>query len=138
MTKLDKVTVGQIRKDMDAALLSVAQKHGLTFSIGRISFNADSFRGRVQATLLNASTVAQRPSHTLTPSPDWIMGLHRHGVAYGLNDTHLHKDVPYRNEIWQFMGMLPRATTGKFIVGNKRTGKFHRVDADIVKKAFGL
>ena len=58
---LDKNAVAQIRKDIDAALAAVAAKHGITFNLGTIRFNSESFRGTLTAAANNPTTGTVEP-----------------------------------------------------------------------------
>lgn len=47
--KFTKSVLKAMRQDIDAALAVVAKKHGITLSIGNISFDANSFRTTLSA-----------------------------------------------------------------------------------------
>lgn len=56
ISKFDKPTLRSLREDVDQALRAVAEKHGITLSLGSIKFDATSFTGQLKATVLNPAT----------------------------------------------------------------------------------
>ena len=61
MTNITRDTIKTIRKDLDAALATVATKHGLTLATERISFTADNFTAKVTGATISRFGVTQTP-----------------------------------------------------------------------------
>jgi len=117
---LDKNTVAQIRKDVDAALAAVAAKHGITFNMGTIRFNSESMRGTLTATANNASTGLAEP---LELKELKIKGIRILGIVE--NDLTLTYTSPTLGKV-KFVGYHARKPKYPFIiekVGSKKRFK---------------
>jgi hypothetical protein len=57
MSTITKSNIATIRSDVEAALAAVAKKHGLTITVGRITYDDSSFRCKVEgeATVSNSA-----------------------------------------------------------------------------------
>jgi len=49
MKEFSKSNLGELRNDIEAALLTVATKHGISLDIGNIRFDSNSFRTKLEA-----------------------------------------------------------------------------------------
>src|SRR5579863_1772678 len=60
--QFDKPVLKMIRQDLDAALKTVGAKYNITLSLGSIGYQADSFSGRLKATINDASGTTISPA----------------------------------------------------------------------------
>lgn len=78
--QIDKVMLSALRHDLDAALIAIAEKHGLTLKVGNISFTERTFVAKVEGALLNADGSAtdrraedfKRYAHMFGLEPEWL------------------------------------------------------------------
>lgn len=76
--KFDKISVGMIRAELDAALAEVAKRHGLKIKIGNIKFSDDKFDAPLSVTnLLDADDpLAAFPPEYVAEGKRWSHTLH--------------------------------------------------------------
>lgn len=112
---MKKSKIQQIRKDMDAALKEVSEKHGISFEIGSIRYDDKSFRTTVKAYLVKDgdatdSDDARRAKFEATAE--------RYGHRYGVKPQDYGKMITYGGHRFILRGIKPRATK-RPIVGEK-------------------
>lgn len=59
MSKFDKPTLRQLRDDIDAALVTVGKKHGMSLKTGNASFNASNATFKLNCSMLNSDGEAE-------------------------------------------------------------------------------
>lgn len=52
LKQFDKPALKALRQEINAALESVAKKNGITLRLGNISYSSDTFRGKLEATIV--------------------------------------------------------------------------------------
>lgn len=122
-----------INADLQAALKSVGDKHGIDFSTGRISFTPLDFK-----TSLTAALRAPNADEQLLPaSHKWVVAWNRYAPQFGLQVADLGRTFTLPE-----FGRLKIAGLTQFgkqpIVAkplDRKTSKFMLVSADAVIKA---
>ena len=111
----DKPTLNHLRAQIDNALMTVGSKYGITFSLGGIKYQADSFRVRLEANLGGPA---------LSQNDIAAQRLVKNGYLYNLNESALGHVITSRGESFQFIGLnTGRAYKYPYLYQNVRTGK---------------
>lgn len=76
-----------IQADIQAALNTVADKHGIDLSTGSLSYTATDFKTSVTGAIRNTAR-----NQVLPASHKWTIGWNRHAVRYGLNPADLGRE----------------------------------------------
>lgn len=63
ITKFDRANLKALRADIDAALATVAEKHGISLGIGNISFSGEKFTTRMTAMTVASPTTLKVVAH---------------------------------------------------------------------------
>ena len=75
---MDKGKVRQLREDIDKALATVAEKHGVKFNVGRITFTDEDFKAQLRCLDLNAANVES------ALELDWKRHIHKYPMLIGV------------------------------------------------------
>jgi len=108
VSAFDKNNLKTIRADVDAALAAVAKKHGITLSIGRITFTGETF-----TTKMTAVTNSKSAPGAATVNPEEVKYA-KNFIAdctfYGFKREDLGKTVQYNGKPYILVGArTPRA-----------------------------
>lgn len=116
--KTDKFT--QIRKDLDAALEAVCEKHGLTVKQGSITYNELGFK--MALTFGNKGAIGDS-------DPVYAQDLRKYGPAYGLSMSDMGKkfSLGIQGEA-EIVGMKRRKVVGRHMT----SGKLYLYPAELV------
>ena len=75
MAQITKSNIAQIRADVEAALKAIYAKHGVDVTVGRIMYNADSFRCKIEGNVRGAAATAPvTPKAAALPRAAWMLG----------------------------------------------------------------
>lgn len=119
---MTKQKVEQIRKDMNAALKEVSEKHGVSFDIGSIRYDSSSFRTTVKAYLVKDgdatdSDDARRAKFEATAK--------RYGHRYGVKPEDYGKKITHGGQNFILRGIKPRATKRPIVAEKISNGKMY-------------
>lgn len=118
MAKITRSNIAQIRADIDAALKAVAAKHGVDFTLGRIVFNENEFRGKLTGVARGAAGLPN-----VTPGNPEILALAKNtwlfGPTFDITKEYKHptlgtvKVVGYNSKAHKFPVIIAQVGTGK-------------------------
>jgi hypothetical protein len=118
------------RKDAQAALAAVYEKHGLTPSGMNFRYNESTFTMKCEIGEKSAIGAVD---------PTYFKGMDRHGFKHSLKTADIGKTVVIRGKSHELLGMNQ---TGHFCVGKdltagKNFGKLFKLSPEDVRKALG-
>ena len=119
---LTKTQVANARKELDAALATVAAKIGIDFSIGRITFTESTFRCKLEAVVRGATGAA---------APVNVKSVALQRNAYLLGNT-FDETKNYRSPSLgtvKFVGYNAAARKYPFVVLQVSTGKRYKLSS---------
>lgn len=125
----NKQNLPELRKEINEALLLVSQKYGVSFDLGNISFNDESFTSKLTCTLVNK--VAEESG--IKVNAKWKADFDKNAWMHGLKD-HFMKSFTMRNAEYVIVGMQPRKPN---IIAKKGEG-YVSIPVTEVKRALGL
>ena len=116
MTTVTRSNVATIRSDLDAALRQVAAKHGLDFSLGRITFTATSVRCKLEGisrvTGATANTVTAPVNANSADMNRLLQFISDRGLKVDLTKTFYFAGIGQAKVI----GYIPRRPKYPFVV----------------------
>lgn len=128
MTTITKEFLAAFRKDLDAALKQVCDKHGLVSAQGNIRFTSESFKmSNLEFTVANAKTATDS---TPTIDPTYYNAMKRYGAYEGMSVADIGRKVVVRGKEFEILGL---GKIGKFVVGKSSNGKLFKLSFEDVK-----
>ncbi len=124
---MDKDEIRKIRADIDATLKDIGEKHGLAFEVGRITYDDNGFKTRIEASVtgeIGESKIAI----------DFRNGCHKHGFA----PEDLGRMFKNTNGTFKIVGLKPRNRKYPVIAKRLDTGRTYKFSALSVKMNMGL
>lgn len=130
MDRFDGITLKLLRGDIDAALQTVAAKHGITLKMGNATYARDGsyFLGKVEGGVVrNGQAMTKEAS-----------AFEQYAEMYGLKDVKLGDTFKAGGISYKITG-LKTTRTGKPVMAQKVGTDSHYVfTIDAVKRAFGI
>jgi len=102
-------TMRQLREEIDNALKPLAEKHGISFNLGSISFSSDSFSVSLKGKTLDESGTPVVDAATFT----------RYCGMYGLKPEDLGRKFMSRGHVYEITGVAPNRP--KYPINAKRS-----------------
>lgn len=127
-TKFDKQNLATIRKDIVAALVEVAAKHGITLALGTINFTGESFSSKLTAMIKDGDVDDTMSAKQMK----WAKDFKAYAFSFGLKAEDLGKKVTIGSTEYVIVGARPRARQN--IVMRNPNGGFNVQEASIVAK----
>lgn len=122
---LNRATLRAISTDAEAALASVAKKHGVQIDVGGIRYNADHATMKVEIAAIASDGTAKTKEAT---------DFERYADSYGLKASDLGREFNYLGDTFTLIGAKPRST--KYPLLAKRSdGKVYKLPLNVVKYA---
>lgn len=125
VTEFDKKNLGVIRKDVDEALKGVGAKHGITLALGRITYTATDFRGKLEAIIPNGKVDGGDPYKAIL-----FNELQKYGSMYGLSAADHGKIVNIHGVNYKFLGIKSGARKSPLIMLKMSNQKMYRFSDD--------
>jgi len=122
--EFDKKTLKTLRQDIDSALKSVADKHGLSLMLGNIRFNEHSFTGKLEA------RVTENPGE-----PTMAADFKALSMSYGIPASCLHRIVTLNGKRYKIVGLKPRNRKYPIICENVASGKRFKFSPFSIREA---
>jgi len=122
---ITRKAVSQIVDDINNALKTVSEKHGINLKAGRATYSDDSVVVKVEGFVVNdvQGSVGIEPG-----DEKFVVGLKELGSLYGLTPAHYGREFVVNGEKCTFVGINPKARKTPFIYrkGSKmyRAGDF--------------
>jgi hypothetical protein len=105
--QFDKVNLGQLRKDIDSALLQLRQKHGITLSIGNISYSPDKATARLTMVAVGDPNVASDPRAAALAKAE--VEFKRSASSFGLKPDQFGATFRFGRDSYKLSGLKPRS-----------------------------
>lgn len=127
MTKLnsfDRATVKALREEIDLALGAVAEKHGISLSIGTISFSAEKFTARLTAQTLGSSVGDEMVNTDSAPfgrDHRWTRAWQQHAAQFGLKPDDLGREIVFRGKRFRLGGITTNSPRGNIVLATIAT-----------------
>ena len=133
INEFNKANLQQVRADIAAALKAVEEKHGLTLSIGSISYSGNTFSSKMTAITKSAMPAS---SSTIPGNSKWHADFLKHCMFYGMSKSDLGKTIKIGARSYIISGMRPRADKQMLLkeVGSSND-KFMIMDVESVVQA---
>lgn len=130
MAQITKSNIAQIRADVEAALRAVYAKHGIDVTVGRITYNSESFRCRIEGNVRGATGAGNA-----APTNAYAAALKNKAYMLGktFDATKIYRVGTLGRA--QVVGYNGRARKYPFIVKQLSTGKQFVVSAMTTRNA---
>jgi hypothetical protein len=127
--EFDKVNLKTVRADLDAALLAVAQKHGLKLSIGGITYTANTLTTKITGT--TRFTSGTGTAQEVPGNAKWQAAFIKNAFVLGMKKEDLGKKFKYGTETVTLVGARPKANMPIVVMNSK--GKMLATYASVLK-----
>lgn len=121
LTQFDTENLRAIRNDVNSALKAVEERYGVSFDIGRITYDSASLRAKLTGTLVGAVRGAGN-----SVEAQFLIGLKSYGYRYGLTEKDAKKIFSANNNQYIFMGIKPGSKKYPLIVKRIDNGKLYK------------
>ena len=136
MAAITRTNITAIRNDVEAALRTIYAKHGVDVTVGRITFNADSFRCKIEGVVRAAAVSPNSPNVATAPVNPQALALKKKGyllnAAGAAFDETKEYIAPSLGRI-KVVGFNAKAKKYPFIVQVAATGKRYKFTTLSVK-----
>lgn len=122
--RFDRPTLRILGDEIEAALVPVAKKHGISIRRGRGTFTEESYTVRIECSLLNEKGEAVTKE---------AQDFQRYAGLFGLEPGHFGRVFQYQGERFTICGLKVRSR--KFpILARRSDGKVFKLNAEVVKR----
>lgn len=111
MNRFDKDNVRTLRQDIETALREVAKQHGVTFNVGRITYDAQTFGARLKC--VNADNLID------VEKLEWDKNCYK----YNFNKADRGKQFDSKGQRYIILGVRPTRRKYPILCRNMQTGK---------------
>ena len=125
ITSFDRQNLPGLRRDIDEALKAVADKHGITFAIGRITFSGSEFRAKMTANTGSSADMDQAKAFGT------VADLARLSSMHNLPEDLLGRKITVRGSHFTISGVKLSRRKYPFSVTGARGGKYKMSVEDI-------
>lgn len=115
MAQITRTNIAQIRADVEAALKAIYTKHGVDVTVGRITYNADSFRCKIEGNVRGATGEVVTPkAAALSRIATTILGKEFDETkTYQIASLGRVKITGYNAKAFKFPFIVKQLATGK-------------------------
>lgn len=124
---INKDTLKIIRADIDNALISVGEKHGLSLKIGSIKYSDESFDAKLVAQLAKIGDVSTEKAL-----------FERFCESYGFAKDDYLRTFQHKGQPYVLIGFKPSSPKYSLICKNTANGKPYGFPVGIVKELFSI
>ena len=126
LTEFNKTNLKTMRAEIDAALATVAEKYGISMSIGGIRYDADgsNFHTKLEAAIIGDGGVTLDGR-----AKDFQLNAH----LFGLSADDLGRQFTSGSKSMTITGFNTRARKAPFLAKCREDGKTYRYEADYLK-----
>ena len=123
MAAITRTNITAIRNDVEAALRTIYAKHGVDVTVGRITFNADSFRCKIEGVVRSAvggptATAPVNPKSLALKNKSYLLGA-------SFDETKTYRSTSLG--LVKVVGFNAKAKKYPFIVKQVATGKQYKI-----------
>lgn len=131
--KLTRELLGAMRRDVDAALLEVAKKHGILLRLGNGTFDDTSAKFQLQVSVGDPVAAAGDPTamQRTKAAADWTKFAPLHRLPVDL----LHKKVKTMGAEFTILGYMPTREKYTILVQKTGSAKLTLLPVDAVMSA---
>lgn len=126
ITTFTKHNLQFVREEIDAALLEVSLRLGITLKTGNISFQAKTCKITVNAACRGQDGEAVSPH----AAPFKVLA-----TEFGFKMSDLNRQFTFQGDRYQLIGLRPRAHRMPMVCQQISTGKTFHMGVDLVKMA---
>ena len=126
MTQINRTTLKAIRADLDAALLAVAKKHGILFSLGAIKFSDTEAHGTLRMTATDgdvAEALAETDGSVSQRNLIAEQAYKAQAQAFNLSPDWLGRSFKMNGSEFTVVGLLPNKHKNNVLIRRVSTGK---------------
>ena len=123
MNEFTRANLKDLRKDIDNALKSVAEKHGLSLMLGNVRFTEDSFTGKLEARITDR-----------VGEPTMAADFRSMAPSFGIPSSYLHRIVTINGKRYKIVGLKPRNRKYPIICENTANGKRFKFSAFAIRE----
>ena len=145
--QFDKSNLKDLRKDLDAALATVAKKHGIAISFKNINFYAPDFitaKTTLEMTALGDSSAATDPRAAAAVKMQSDFKLY--AASFGLKAEQYGTIIKHGRESYKLVGFSPRSTRFPILASRLSDGKTFKLPESAIaslqskehKELFGI
>jgi hypothetical protein len=122
INQLDRETIVNLRKEMEAAMQVVAAKHGIVIKFGNCKFSPEnaSFKLDVATKAQNGSVITREAT-----------AFKQSAVYYGLKSEDLGKVFTFNGKTFKLTGLLPKSRKYPFQATCLQDGKSYKLPESI-------
>jgi hypothetical protein len=140
----DKQNLKALRADIDAAFAAIRQKHGVSISIGNISYSPEKATSRVTIVAVGDPNLANDPRAAAAVKMQSDFKLY--AMSYGLKPEQYGAVVKHGRDSYKLVGFSPRSTRFPILASRLSDGKVFKLpesaiaplQSDDHKKLFGI
>lgn len=124
-TNMDKEKIKQFRGDFDKAVEALADRYSVSIDLGNIRYDAHQFTSKI--------TVTEIAEGVDPEDAKWIESLRKYGYVYGLDEDSYGAKLSRGGEIFDIVGIKPRATKYPIVARKRSDGKLYKLQPDAVR-----
>ena len=129
MKEFDKSSLTALRIDLEAALVAVAQKHGVTLTLGTCRYSpTDAHYTRLSVNLPTGK------ENGVGVNPDAAMFI-KYAEMYGVQESDLGRIIRIQGKEFQLVGLKPKRSKYPFLAKLVSTGTVYKLAQSQVKAA---
>jgi len=119
MKQFTRANLQSLRVEIDNALSKVSKRHNISLSLGRISFNNDSFRAKLEA----AVQLNDQSGNMSVSAINELKELKEYGSMFGVSEKDYGRVFEFQGRKFKFTGI--KLSRNKYPVSGEdvRTGK---------------
>lgn len=136
----DPQNLRALRTDLDAALAAVCAKHGITLSVGKMTYSANEFTARLTGnTAATGATIEATSATGLPANHAWVKQWNSSITMFGIPTDALGKEVTVRGQRFLLAGLTrsPREPIAAKPL-DRKTSKYILLSIMEVKAALGI
>jgi hypothetical protein len=123
--------LNQLRADLDAAFAAIRQKHGVTFSLGRITYSPEQASTKLTMTAVGDAATASDPRAAALVAAKAEFKLY--ADSFGLKPEQFGAEFKHGRDTFKLAGVRPRARSKPILGTSNRDGKTYIFAESVVR-----
>ena len=124
MQEFNRPNIKTLREEIDNALKSIAEKHGISLMLGNVRFSDRSFTGKLEARITDTHG-----------EPTMAVDFRTLADTYGLKPENLYRMVTIQGKTYKIVGLKPRNRKYPIIVEEITNGKRYKFSAFVIRES---
>ena len=130
MKSFTSANLDTIRKDINAALKSVAQKHSIALSIGGIKYDSEKFHTKLEAVIQNSENAGMSLREI-----EGLRNLKDYGSMFGVSEKDYGKKFTnWDGQTFKLVGLMPSRPKYPVVAESTKTGKMFKFTESVLTK----